>query len=509
MTNSYRKLINIKESEMKVKINIMKDFFAAAIIILLVCSFSLFFLFTNVHEVYAQEKYDYFGYVPAKMYQYNLTVGDDPNSGWRLDTNSTGTSGITTAGLVAVVGIVDGTHVEVYSVDNGSLVSEATIGSMQKFYAVFRNGTFFRVETDKLANVYLLNYGSVPAGNATSGPLPDSFYQSTSGTYVGKEFVLLGSGSGYTIGYAIFALENAEVTVTRNDSIQQQYKIPVNTWKEILWQPFFTYKIVSTGYIMIQSGRPVDIWGDARSFFLPSAEGGFVGNTFYSWSQPSWDPTETYGFRASATQDAKITVLNLETKQQILTANIQAGSGVSFKPSANAIVVQSDKPITLQYLHNGSIANSQGHNGTFDAYGSGVAYLGVKPDEDTPFYLPDDSTNEAYIFASENTDITLDDNEWTIQANTYFSLSIPGTHIIRANKNAVVETLNWPGTPPYQGLVYDGVQIPSVQTVNVVVDVTLTPLGEAIPIMYIIIGAAATVISVIVVFIFMRGRGKK
>ncbi len=176
---------------MKVKTNIMKEFSAAAIIILLVCNFSLFFFLTNVYEVYAQEKYDYYGYVPAKMWRYNLTDDDDLNSGWRRATNSTGTSGYTTAGLVAVVGIVDGTHVKVYSVDNGSLVSETTIDSMQKYYAVFRNGTFFRVETDKLASVYLLNYESVPAGNATSGPLPDSFYQSTSGTYVGKEFYLV------------------------------------------------------------------------------------------------------------------------------------------------------------------------------------------------------------------------------------------------------------------------------------------------------------------------------
>jgi len=248
---------------------------------------------------------------------------------------------------VAVVGIVDGTHVKVYSVDNGSLVSEATIDSMQKHYTVFRNGTLFRVETDKLASVYLLNYGSVPAGNASSGPLPETFYQDVNGAYVGKEFILLGGGIGYTVGYAIFALENAEVTVTRNDSVQEQYSIPVNTWKEILWQPFRTYKIESTGYIMIQSGRPVDIWGDARSFFLPAAEGGFVGKTFYSWCQPSWDPTESYGFRASSTQDAKITVWNLETGQLILSTNVIAGSGVSVKPSANAIVVQSDNPITL------------------------------------------------------------------------------------------------------------------------------------------------------------------
>jgi hypothetical protein len=120
-----------------------------------------------------------------------------------------------------------------------------------------------------------------------------------------------------------------------------------------------------------------------------------------------------------------------------------------------------------------------------------------------------DSYVEAYIFASEETDITLDGNDWIIQAGTYYSLSTPGTHTIRANKNVVVETLNWPNTPENQGLAYNGVQIPSVQTVDMVVDVTLTPLGEGFPIMYVVIGAAAAGICVIVAFIFMRGRGKK
>ena len=499
----------MKESEMKGKTNIIRNFLAIAIIILLVGNFSLFF-FTTFYEAYAQEKYEFFGYVPAKMWRYNLTDTDDLNSGWRLATNATGTSGRGTAGLVAVVGIVDGTHVKVYSVDNGSLVSEATIDSMQKHYTVFRNGTFFRVETDKLASVYLLNYGSVPAGNASSGPLPETFYQDVNGAYVGKEFILLGGGIGYTVGYAIFALENAEVTVTRNDSVQEQYSIPVNTWKEILWQPFRTYKIESTGYIMIQSGRPVDIWGDARSFFLPAAEGGFVGKTFYSWCQPSWDPTESYGFRASSTQDAKITVWNLETGQLILSTNVIAGSGVSLKPSANAIVVQSDNPITLQYLHNGSITNSKYSTGPgiYGAYGSGVSYMGVKHDEDTTFYLSVDSYVEAYIFASEETDIILDGNDWTIRAGAYYSLSQPGTHTIRANKNVVIETLNWPNTPEYQGLAYNGVQIPSIQTVDVVVDVTLTPL-EGFPMMYVIAGAGAAAAVVIVAVLVMRRRGGK
>jgi hypothetical protein len=248
---------------------------------------------------------------------------------------------------------------------------------------------------------------------------------------------------------------------------------------------------------------------DTTTFFVPCTEGGFVGRTFYTLSITNWDTDESYGYRVSAAQDAKITVWNLETKQQMFTADVAGGSGYSFKPMAPAIFVESDQPVTLFLIHNGSIMRAAS-SGIYGAYGSGVAYFGVKPDEDTPFYLPVDSYVEAYIFASEDTDITVDGNPWTITANTYYTYSQPGTHIINANKNVVVEILNWPSIPEYQGLQYSGVQVPCIQTVDIVTDVTLTPIGgEGLPITYIIIGAAVAAIGVIAALLFMRSRGKK
>jgi aspartate 1-decarboxylase len=474
-----------------------------AIFIIFFYSFIITFFPISVFEVHAQEKYEYYGYVPAKIWQYNLTDANNVNSGWRLPTST-----VASAALIVIIGIKNNTQVDVFNLDNGSLISEAIINSMQRCYAVFKNGTTFKVVTSELTNVLLLNYGSVPPSNATSGPVPVTFYQSTDGAYVGKEFIFMGSGLGYNLDYLILALENAKVTVTRDDGDIQQFSIAANMWEEPIWQPFRIYKVVSTGNIMIQSGRLPDAWGEPRTLCVPSVDGGFMGNTFYSWSQTSWDLTENYGFRVSAAQDTKITVWNLETQQKILTADIQAGSGFGFKPQAPAIVVKSDQPVTLEYIHNGSLENREG-TGMYGAYGSGVAYIGVKPDEDTAFYLPVDSYVEAYIFASENTDITIDGNDWTIQANTYFSLSTPGTHIIKANKNVVIEVLNWPFEPEYQGLQYEGVQIPSIQTVDVVPDVSLTPLGESFPITYVIIGVAAAAIGGLVVMQFFKGRRKK
>ena len=475
---------------------------SVAIFIILFSISFLAFSSVSVSKVCAQDtEYEYYGYVPAKIYDYNLTDANNVTSGWRLDTGS-----ITKAGLVAITGIEDDTHVEVYSLDNGSLVSETTIDNMEKHYVVFKNGTFFRVVTSKLTSVLLLNYESIPLDyeSLTSYPLPFTFYYDVNGAYVGKEFILMAVQFDIYLQYTIFALEKADVTVTREDGIIQTYSIEVNAWKRLIWEPFRTYKIESTGNIMIHAGNI-----DTTTFFVPCTEGGFVGKTFFTLSRNDWDTRESYGFRVSAAQDTKITVWNLETKQQILTADVAGGIGYGFKPTAPAVFVESDQPVTLFLIHNGSISRAAS-SGIYGAYGSGVAYFGVKPDEDTPFYLPIDSYVEAYIFASVDTDITVDGNPWTIRAKTYYTLSQPGTHVIRANNNVVIETLNWPSIPEYQGLQYSGVQVPCIQTVDIVTNVTLTPLGEeGLPITYIIIGAAVAAIGVIAALLFMKSRSKK
>jgi len=451
-------------------------------------------------------EYTYYGVVPAKMYQYNLTDPDDRYSGWLLDTDS-----VSTTSMLAVAALKDNTQVRVYVQDNGTLVSEAVLNSMEKHYVVLRNGTVFKVETSELACVLLLNYGSggPPVGGEVEGPVPTTFYHSTSGAYVGREFVFMAS-EVFEQDYLIMALEDAEVTVTREDGDQRAYALEVNTYKELMLRAFTTYRFESTGNIMIQSGRLTNGWDDTRIFFVPAAEGGFVGQTFYTWSSPGWDLTESYGFRVSAVQDAKVTVWNLQTKEAMMTFDVGGGSGVGFEPQAPVIVVQSEQPVTLSFIHNGTLGHSLysgWDRGTDDAYGSGVAYIGVRPDEDTPVYFPVDSYGEAYIFADEDTQITIDGYTRAIEADSYYVYSQPGTHIIRSDRNVVVQLLFWPFEPEVQGLQYDGVQIPCIQTVDVVPEVTLTPLGEAFPMMYVIVGAAVVAVAVVAAFLLRRRHG--
>jgi hypothetical protein len=447
--------------------------------------------------------YTYYGIVPAKIYQYNLTDPNDPTSDWQLDTASDAT-----AAMLTIVAAKNNTQVSVYIQDNGTLVSEAILNSMQKHYVVLPNGTMFKVVTSELACVLLLNYGSggPPVGNETEGPIPTAYYPSTGGAYVGKEFVFMASERSAE-DYIVLSLENAEITITRDDGNQRTYTLDANSYVELMLIPFRTYRFESTGNIMIKSGRPTNGWDDARIFYVPAAEGGFVGKTFYTWSHTSWDQRESYGFRVSATQNARITVWDLQTKEVIITADVTGGSGFGFKPQAPAIVVQSNQPVTLQYIHNGTIEHAlyDGFKrGTYDAYGSGVAYIGVRPDEDTPIYFPSNCYIEAYFFANEETQITIDGSPYTLSPDSCYRYTQPGTHIIRSDKNIIVQVLNWPSTPEIQGLQYDGFQIPCIQTVHVVPNVILTPLGEAFPITYIAIGAATATIAVVAVFLLRK-----
>ncbi len=449
-------------------------------------------------EVSAAEEYVYYGVVPAKIWRYNLTDGNDVNSGWRLDTGS-----VDTSSLVTIVASTDNTNVKLYDLTDDELMSEAQLGDMEKHFVSLPNGTIFKVVSDRLVSVLMLGYEGTPLANATEGPVPNTFYPSTDGAYAGKEFVFMVS-EHTGMDYVIFALENAEVTVTRDDGNERTYSLEVNTHKFLMLKPFSVYRVQSTGHIMVQSGRPGDYWGWAAGFSVPSAEGGFVGKVFYTGSNTAWDAAEDYGFRVSAVGDTKVTVRDLVTKQTLAEAEVEGGSGFGFQAVTDVIAVNSDGPVTLSFIHSGSIEASLGNDGIYGGYGAGVAFIGVRPNEETPFFLPTESYVEAYVFADEETTITIDGISRTIEADSYFLITNPGNHKVTSERGVVIQILHWPSTPAAQGLLFNGAVIPCIQTVNVTPDVTLTPVEEGFPITYVMVGAAVAVVAAAIVFLVRK-----
>jgi hypothetical protein len=502
------------------------------------------------------ENYTYYGVVPAKIYRYILNdwnasppnAWQDLSSGWILGTvasnqlgGSAALNGVTAPGglqvatksLLAVVAAEDDTNVAVYNLTLGSWtqVWAGSLNSMKKQLVLLDNGTTFKVVSDKIVSVLLLNYQIFPSAGVTQGPTPQTFYPDISGSYVGKEFVLMASenptgevkGQGYGTYYAVLALESSKITVTSEDgTVLWTGSLDANGYKYLpAFTPFKVYKIESTGNIVVQSGIIAGIAGSSISdYAVPSVEGGFVGEHFFAISLKNpewgWDKGMDYGYRISAsipsTEEAHVTVYDLDTQQAMYTLTIVGGTGTTVQPDAYAIRVDSDQPVTMALIHNGSIEETPtGSGDKYMAYPNGVMFVGIQPNQETMIQLPTLGHDEAYFFANSQTQLTIDGATFTIMAGSSYFYNQPGIHTVEADNKVTLQVNSWPTTPdiPEQGLWYTGAAIPCIETVNVSATVTLTPIGGGSPMMYVIVGAGAAAVAVVVGVLVMRRRGGK
>jgi hypothetical protein len=470
-------------------------------------------LFSTIHPSVSQNyDYTYYGVVPFKTYRYNLTDEFDPNSAYQIQV-----SDVFNMSLLSVVASEDDTHFVVSDLTTGRQISEGHISAMENSYTLLPNGTFFKVVSDKIVSVLLMEYATIPLSNVTDQP-PHTFYTSVDGLYVGKEFVfLVDEGSGGVNNYMIIALEKSTVTISNADgTVLNTYSLDANSYKNYPFTAFRVYKIESTGNIMLQAGAIPQWGGDTHCFAVPCVEGGFVGKFFVTKSITGYDPLRDYGYRISATENAKVTVYDLETKQVIKEYDVVGGVGVGFQPPwANALFIQSDKPITLSMVHNGTIEQTRplesggAYGGPYTGYGDAVTFIGVRANEDTEVYLPMSAQVEVYFFANQETQVTIDDSTHTIGANDYFVYTIPGNHMISSDHDIIVEINHWNGVPNFQGISFTGAIIPCIELVSTDPDVTITPMGEGFPIMYIAIGGGVAAVAVIVGLLVMRRRSGK
>ncbi|RLI40669.1 hypothetical protein DRO64_08665 [Candidatus Bathyarchaeota archaeon] len=370
------------------------------------------------------------------------------------------------------------------------------------------NGTIFKIVSNRLVTVEILGgngeaweggffHIGKPDPSMEEGPTSVTFYLSTDGCYVGKEFILVASQRLIGEPYRILALEDAEVTVIREDGAKMTFTLQANTYKVLALKSYKAYRIKSTGNIMVQSGAPST--RSSRSFYVPSVRGGFVGKIFYSSSISNWDPIEDSGFIILPLEDAKVTVWDVNMKRVIHRFEVKREERVVFKPKAEEIMVKSDRPITLAFIHNGS------YRGDRPKYGAGVTFMGVKPDEETIFFLPMNSTVQAYIFSSEDAQVDVDGVPITIRADSFFLITSPGVHRVKSNKNLVIEVLHWPRFPLNQGIVSFCTVVPCIQTVSKSVNVRLTPLlKEGFPVSYLMIAIGAIIACLITALLMKR-----
>lgn len=366
-----------------------------------------------------ETRYEYYGYVPARIWGQESLPGDAFH--FRVNPNT-----IADRGLLVFIGNYDQTKVSVYVLPNRSLVEGFTINRLEKVTVSLPNGTFFKAISDRPVTVILMG------GRATerSDGWANTFFTSVGGGYVGKEFIFMavqGRTLPYVTGFPfrVFALEDSQVTVAdANGSRVADFSLKANQYKQLTFNPFGVYRLTSTGNVITQS------WVGG-SVFYPAARGGFAGRLFYGaalvkelWGSLPPPPT----FVMTGLEDAKARIIDLEFTKEFSITGVAAHANNSVQIVASHFVLESDKPITLIFQS------------------GGLAYAGVRPGETIEVYVPTGkdalSMGEAYIFAEEGTAITIDDVAIRVSANELLPLQ-PGIHRVSADRNAVIQVVHW------------------------------------------------------------------
>lgn len=412
--------------------------------------------------------------------------------------------------LISITAIEDETNVRVYSLPGDILISEFNLDAMAKRFIRLPKGTHFKVASNKIASVMLFTHEDPPERDGEDGPVLSGFLTSADGNYVGKEYTFMASQILMGEFYHIFSLEAAEINLKREDGSEISFRMEANSHKQLRLRPFSVYRVESTGNIMIQAGELGK--GEAgeltkiRSFFVPSAEGGFMGRRFYTDSKISWYPWVDDGFRISAIKDSRVRIWDLDLKKVIDEVEVKGGTSIVVKPEADIIAIESDGYISLSYIYN------ETRSQVSPVLRVGVGYISVKPNRESLFFIPLKSLIEAYILAYEDATVIIDDLPVTVRADSYFRIAVPGLHQIRSDKDILIQVVQWAEMSPRAPFFYRdfGVAVPCIQTVNESPNVKLSPIaGEGPSPIYIIAGAVAAVASTCLILMMIKRRRRQ
>jgi len=93
----------------------------------------------------------------------------------------------------------------------------------------------------------LLDTG-IPNETTFEGPIPTTYYISTDGSYIGKEFIFIASQGLSGTRYRILALEDSKVTVYKEDGgTYMSFGLKANEYKDQLYPHLKDTKLFQLG----------------------------------------------------------------------------------------------------------------------------------------------------------------------------------------------------------------------------------------------------------------------
>jgi len=361
-----------------------------------------------------------------------------------------------------IVGISDGTKVEVYNLTGRRLLADGTLDRMDLMTVYIGReatnltsppfgGTYFKVISDKLVAVCI------------SGVREDygfsTFHPGVGGGFVDEEFIVMANPTwGMSLAdvpekgfyQVIFALEDSHVEIyTENGTEVANLDLMANAVGKVFLD------VASTGRIMI-GGLSTESFVQ-----LPSATGGFVGRAFYGslpghiHSEPG--RTDKQSWIVLAGENGEISVYDLRKPEWQISL-----SGPEFKKNvekdellfcsaenssyttARANIINCGVPLRIDSTCDASILLGKGayHSGTFylltepELLGDDISIAGARAGETFSFYAP----TRAVLFAPQNVTVTVDESLVSLREDEYLDL-YAGVHKIISDGPVIIEIL--------------------------------------------------------------------
>lgn len=469
-----------------------------------------------------EDEYVFYGYAPATVKPVFFAKANGPEHKY-----------VGSSPQLTIVGIHDGTRVEVYNLADKGVISSFTVNEMEFRRIPLANETYFKVLSDKLVSA-LLSGGGWRQSDGTVIHGASTFYPSIDGGYIGDEFIFTPVNSTWYPGpYAhesgmlhIFFIEDARVTIqdAEGNVIDELEGALGETKTTYLRRPpgeadflaLEAYTVVSTGRIMLAGVA------DNSFLYLPCLTGGFVGRHFLG----ALISGATTSIVVVALEDAEVAIYDLRRPSWHITLSgpdakmsLSAGDWENTTMSAG-IPMRIDSTGDISVLV-GKGGGEWGHgwgepplDNNIERIGDDISFVVVRPDQEFGFFVP----SEAVLFAHEESIIDVDGAMVTVRKDEYLRLA-QGVHTVEANAPVTIEILGqgqvweFPADIP-NPIVYEHYDnyasyLVSYQgfTENYPEPPAVGGLGEIT--LYIGIGVAVPILLAILILIRKRGKKRK
>jgi len=476
----------------------------------------------------ASPEHVYYGYVPPStdVWNPNVVTGDAPigERGERVVDeiikgtlfNYTVPSGMT---ILDVVGLEDGTSIEIWDIYANREIESATINRLEKRMFFMPVGTFFKIVASKRIAALLSGGASVyePDGREEPPGGTSTFYPAVTGGFRGREFIFNAAPATHPFAYSadrigynfyLFGLEETDWTLS--DSVEiwstSEHLRQRGTRTMLLQSRFFhqgTHGGAGNDVVFrLTTTRDVEVSSSALGDFVavPALTGGYVGRLFYAPIAVSFEEAgRTGAFIVVPLEEGEVKVYDKELS--LIATHSFSASDVEDRDywyhvlgiGRFNLIAESTGDVTFM------VGQTEG-TAEIGYFGDDITFIGSKPNEEVRFYAP----TMAVIFAPEASTITIDGGAPMQMAQDDFRLLESGVHSISADKHVIVEVLaagsGWNDWGSY---------LIEPADVDVSFGVPEGFMSKTVDYTMYIAGAVVAVVVVLAVFMILRRRARQ